>query len=141
VTSGSTGSLDLQIIDTPAVAGEIFQIDDVSIVKTSPAPALPLVQMPLEHGLTFAARMIPNPVRTQGDLVFTTTKPGAVRIQVFDVEGRLVRQPLDEAFVPAGSHAVSLAKPSGETRLSSGTYFYRLDAAEGVKSGRFVVTK
>jgi hypothetical protein len=50
-----------------------------------------------------------------------------------------VSQPLDAALVPAGHHGVSVATRNGTTRLSAGTYFYRLRAAEGIKSGRFVV--
>jgi hypothetical protein len=140
VSAGAGSTLDMQIVDTPVVAGEVFQLDDISYLRTSPA-AQPLVQSPasFEQGMVFAAHMTPNPVRAQGELLFTTTKPGAITVQVFDVTGRLVSQPLDGAFVPVGHHGVSVATRTGTARLSAGTYFYRLRAAEGIKAGRFVV--
>jgi hypothetical protein len=138
----STGAyLDLELDDYAVASGETMQLDDISITKTGPGPALPLAQSPTLEGLSFAARLTPNPVHGTGDLLFSTTRGGAVKVEVFDVAGRLVSQPLDEAFVPAGHHGVTLTGADGGRRLGAGAYFYRLQAAEGSRIGKFVVVE
>ena len=56
-------------------------------------------------------------------------RPCRVRLCVFDIAGRLVRVLEDEPLQEAGVHRVSWngTNASG-TRVSSGIYFYRLEA-------------
>jgi len=82
----------------------------------------------------FAARLAPNPLVGAGALTFAVTRAGAVKIELFEVSGRHVGT-LHDGWAAAGVHAV----PLEPRRLPPGTYFYRLQAAEGSKQGRFVV--
>ena len=67
----------------------------------------------------------PNPFNPSTTLAFTINRPQAVRLSVFDILGREVRVLVD-AMTPAGLHEVRFDAGS----LSSGTYFYRLQAGD-----------
>jgi hypothetical protein len=79
-------------------------------------------------------------MRGDGELRFSTTRPGAVRVEVFDPSGRLVQKPVDE-FLGAGRHVVSLQRRDGKMTMSPGCYFYRVRTAEGVKQGRITIVE
>jgi hypothetical protein len=88
------------------------------------------------------AFLSPNPLNPTATLQFATSKEGPVRVQVFDLNGRLVRRVLDEASAPAGGHEVAIDGRDGAGRpLGSGVYFYRIDTPEGETSGRFTILK
>jgi len=89
-----------------------------------------------------AVSVSPNPLNPSATLTYRSTQPGPVAITIFDPSGRVVRTLVRESFVSAGYHDVKLdgAGDNG-TRLASGVYFYRLQTADGVASGRFVIMK
>ncbi len=87
------------------------------------------------------SRVSPNPLNPSGSLSFSTARAGTVRIRVFDRGGRYVRTILDDAMA-AGEHAVAInARNDRGKSLASGVYFYRVETADGVATGRFVVLK
>ena len=84
----------------------------------------------------------PNPLNPSATLTYRTMQPGPVAITIFDPSGRVVRTLVRESFVSAGYHDVKLdGTGDNGTRLASGVYFYRIQTADGVASGRFVVMK
>jgi PKD repeat protein len=72
-------------------------------------------------GGALAASITPNPFNPEAVLTFATSKPGAVRVDMFDLQGRLVRTLMDEPNATAGYHDVRI-KGLG---LGSGVYFVR----------------
>jgi len=88
--------------------------------------------------LTFGVSMT-NPVRGTGVIHFTLTQPGPVKLELFDLEGRVIARPVDEPLMTSGRHETTIRTHDSARRMPVGTYFYRLRAADGVKSGRFVV--
>jgi hypothetical protein len=70
----------------------------------------------------------PNPFESTTLVAFDLPKPCAVRLEVVDVQGRVVRILTDEAW-PAGRHSVAWSGESefGES-TGSGVYFIRLQA-------------
>lgn len=90
---------------------------------------------------TFAAGRIalqtprPNPLQRAGEVQFALAKRGEVRLELFDVTGRLVQTLLREER-DAGAHSISLAAPT-----TSGVYFLRLTALGETRSTRMVVTR
>ena len=71
-----------------------------------------------------------------------TTKPGFVRVRLFDLNGRMVRDLLDAPTMDPGLHEVAIdGADAGGRRLASGVYFYRVDAREGSSQGRLAVVK
>jgi hypothetical protein len=84
--------------------------------------------------------LTPNPVRTSATLSFRTTRAGAIRIRVFDLQGRQVESLLEGAY-PAGYHDVRL-EPSGWHRTpGSGVYFCRVESPDGTTAARFVLLR
>ncbi len=139
VRSGST--LDFEVAGYPIVTGEIFQLDDVSIsIVTNTAQ--PLAQTPadvMDQGaLAFGVTMM-NPVHSTGVMHFTLTQAGPVRVELYDLAGRVVSRPLDQPSMSIGRHQLSIRSGEGARQMPAGAYFYRLTATEGVKIGRFVV--
>jgi len=66
----------------------------------------------------------PNPFNAEVTIPFEIPQAGTVRMNIYDVTGRVVGSPMESNF-PAGSHAFSWSS----SNLASGIYFFRLDAA------------
>jgi hypothetical protein len=98
-----------------------------------------VIHPPAAH---LTASVTPNPLNPSGVLSFETSRPGPVRATIFDVRGRKVRVLMDTPTLPMGSHAVPIdgRGDRGQT-LASGVYFFRVEAAEEVATGRIVVMK
>ena len=78
--------------------------------------------------------------QVDGVLRFALTKSSAVRAALFDASGRRVRTLLDGASFGPGRHGVALSAGTGAP-LGPGLYFYRVESAEGVLSGRFAFVR
>ena len=93
-------------------------------------------------GLPLRPQVSPNPVRTRAHLRFALPRDGSVRVQVFDLTGRVVRRLMDEDRAPAAEYDLTVdAGSGGASPLSHGLYFYRIETTEGVLKGRFLVIK
>ncbi|MGE5175926.1 MAG: PKD domain-containing protein [Hyphomicrobiales bacterium] len=94
-------------------------------------------------GGPLAASFSPNPLGSAGGtLEFVTESAGAARVSLFDAHGRLVRRVWESAVSDAGIHRVPVEpRDRAGRRLASGIYFYRVEAREGVASGRLVVLR
>ena len=80
------------------------------------------------------ARIVPNPLRDRGTIDLALGRTGAVRIELFDVQGRRLRTLLDERTLAAGRHQIELG-----ARLRPGLYFYRVQAPDRRFNGRVMV--
>jgi hypothetical protein len=76
----------------------------------------------------------PNPSGPRTTIPFRIGDPASVRIEIFDLHGRLVRTLVEGSYFP-GEHQATWdgAGDSGD-RLPSGTYFYRMST-----NGRSVI--
>lgn len=84
----------------------------------------------------------PNPLNPSGLLSFITKTPGAVRVSLFDIQGRFVRRLWESETAAPGAHEVTVEARGADGRaLSSGVYFYRIETRDGVDTGRFTVLK
>jgi hypothetical protein len=73
-------------------------------------------------------------------LVFATSRPGALVVELLDVRGRKVRELLSEPLAAVGPRSVRLdGRREDGARLEAGVYFYRVRSADGERSGKFVV--
>lgn len=89
-----------------------------------------------------AASLAPHPLRPAGTLRFVTTRPGAARVLLFDASGRRVRTLLSERALATGSHDVTVeGRDDRGGMLSSGLYWFRIEAAEGIATGRVVLLR
>lgn len=78
----------------------------------------------------------PNPFNPATEILFSVDRPGNVTLQVYDVLGNKVAD-LVNGYREAGSHSVNF-NASG---LSSGTYFYVLNASGTVLSRKMALLK
>jgi hypothetical protein len=83
----------------------------------------------------------PNPFNPKTTISFTLSKPGAVRLSIYSLDGRLVSTLVNEEMV-AGPHAMQWTglDQNGST-VSSGTYLVRLVAPDKVQSQRITLIK
>jgi YD repeat-containing protein len=78
----------------------------------------------------------PNPGSGPRDVSFTMAARGRVTLRVFDVTGRL-HETLVDRDLDRGRHDVHFFSEG----WSAGVYFYRLESAGAVRSGRMVVVR
>jgi len=84
---------------------------------------------------------VPNPFNPKTDIRFSLPASGAVRLAVFDVQGRLVRTLLDGAM-PAGDHLVSWnGTDQNGHQAPSGLYFYKLSSDGQTETKKMVMLK
>lgn len=78
----------------------------------------------------------PNPFNPTTQIAFDVSTSGAVKLQVFDVMGRLVSTLVDDV-VSVGVHTVAF----NASNLTSGMYIYRLTSESTVQSMRMLLMK
>jgi hypothetical protein len=88
---------------------------------------------PVSTGQVFVANSAPNPFRNQVAIRFTMPQDGAVTVDIFSADGRLVQTLQDGAQLTAGPHTVTW-NLSRET--APGVYFYRVSAGSQQTSGK-----
>ena len=92
-----------------------------------------------KKGLNVKAR--PNPLNPKTDITFTLSQPGRVRVLVYDLQGRLVKTLLDENRT-AGDQTVTWDGSNFRNNgVSSGVYFFRIQAPQGEEFQRVTVLK
>jgi len=83
----------------------------------------------------------PNPFRDASTFAFTLPEAGRVRIDIFDVSGRLV-QTLADGAMPRGAHALVWDGRNESGRaVGAGVYFYRLVTATETVAKRTVLAR
>ena len=88
-----------------------------------------------------AIHVSPNPLNPETVLSFVTSKPGPVSIQIFDVQGRLVKS-LYNGTMDAGLNQVRWDGSSKNgNRVATGVYFIRTTTVDGRAVERATVLK
>ncbi len=92
----------------------------VPVIPTSVGDQVPMV--------TRLAGNAPNPFNPQTVIAYDLARTGPVRLDIFDLRGRLVRRLVDES-VAAGRHQVRWdGRDGGGREMASGVYLCRLHA-------------
>jgi hypothetical protein len=87
------------------------------------------------------ARAYPNPINPSTVLSFGTSREGSVKVQVYDLAGRLVRT-LYEGTMRSGANTVAWdGTGNGGGRVSSGVYYFRVLSPDGQDVVRVTVLK
>ncbi|MBD3224325.1 MAG: T9SS type A sorting domain-containing protein [Caldithrix sp.] len=83
----------------------------------------------------------PNPFNPQTQISFTVNRKSRIQLQIFDVQGRFIRNLLNQQM-PVGQHSI---KWDGRTQqgnlLPSGFYIYRLKSAMQNQSKRMLLIR
>ena len=84
----------------------------------------------------------PNPFNPSTTIAFELPRAAAVSLDIYDLQGRLVRRLLDESPYVTGSHKQVWDGRDGEGRAtSSGVYFYRFTAGDQKRVGKLTLLK
>ncbi|HXF58441.1 MAG TPA: T9SS type A sorting domain-containing protein, partial [Candidatus Saccharimonadales bacterium] len=83
----------------------------------------------------------PNPLNPRTVLSFTLSQPGRVQVNVYDLQGRLVNKLSDEVRGVGPQSLVWDGSNSRNGHVSSGVYFFRIQAPEGQVVQRVAVVK
>ncbi len=138
LTAGST--LEFEIKDYQIASPEVFQIDDVSIVRLPGSVSVSQPDSAIVAG-GFSAAISPNPLRNHGTIELVLTRRGTVDVRLYDLEGRPVAAPCTSRVMDAGRHRFPLSLADGATRMEPGAYFYRVVADEGVLTGKLLIVR
>lgn len=113
---------------------ETTGLPDVATKRGAVDPSLaPLGPKALTTGLE---QNFPNPFNPRTTIAFTLAHEGYVHLEVFDVQGKRVATLID-GVRSAGRNTVSFEASA----LSSGIYFYRLNAGAVVDQKKMVLLK
>ncbi len=84
----------------------------------------------------------PNPFNPTTTIAFDLPRAMEVSLDIFDLQGRLVRRLVDENPYPQGRHQqVWDGRTGGGQATSSGVYFYRFEAGDQKRVGKLTLLK
>jgi hypothetical protein len=122
------------------VVGYSFQGMRVSVDTTTQTLAVPLVGNSGKQSV--AAKPWPNPARTGTTLAWTLARGGEMRLDLFDLSGRHVRQLVEGVRAPGAQIANWDLRDDHGRRVAPGLYLSRLVAPGGeVGTSRIVVVE
>lgn len=82
-----------------------------------------------------------NPSRGNASISLRLSRPGTVRVRLYDVGGRLVRT-LDQGTLQAGERVIRWdGKDDRGERVGSGVYFFHAETPDGVENRRVAVLR
>jgi len=83
----------------------------------------------------------PNPYNPVTQITYRLPQPGVVSLKIYNVQGQLVRTLVNE-YKPAGTHSISWnGKSDLGMGVSSGIYFYRIQAGNFTETKRMILLK
>ncbi len=78
-----------------------------------------------------------NPVGDKATISFTTQENGMVKVEVFDMSGRMVDLVIDQSL-PSGEHTI-IWEPS--QNICNGTYFFRITNQNNVSNNQMILIR
>jgi len=89
----------------------------------------------LEFNNSDEVLIYPNPVQSSETLSYTLANDAMICISLFDIQGKHVKEILENQRLAAGQHSTTFSFP---TELTAGVYFIKLISAKGIISVRVV---
>jgi PKD repeat protein len=113
----------------------LVMVDVVEVTAVSAVGDVMSVRYSLEQN-------VPNPFNPMTTIYFELPEPATVRLQVFDVSGRMVRNLLNGASLGAGRQDIVWnGKDDSGLQVAAGVYFYHLNAGTFNQTKRMVLVK
>ena len=81
--------------------------------------------------VAFLGQSAPNPATGPTTIAFGLARGGAIALDVFDAQGRLVKTLVKGTCAPGYHHARWDGRDASGARVGAGLYFYRLVSPEG----------
>jgi len=147
VAGGGSETIQLDF-DSTGLADGTYRVD---LVLTNSASEPVIVPVTLEVGGTSAVATLPqqlsleknypNPFNPRTNISFVLPADGSARLQVYDMQGRLVKT-LHDGALSAGYHTIMWdgTDDTGQ-RVASGVFLYRLVSGEHVFSRKMLLMK
>jgi len=107
------------------IIGEVYVLDETGIEEGATQPAATLLHSP-----------VPNPFASSTTITFELAEPGIVRLNVFDLSGRLMETLIDGAMI-TGVHSAVFEG----TGMASGIYLIRLEDSSTTITSRVVLMR
>lgn len=145
---GNLGGCDVQFLMGEYFEYDVFYCNDetLSFSSVELPPYSTFILTKASGGLSTEAteedytiqlhQNYPNPFNPSTNISFYLPQSTDVKVSVFDVTGRLVAT-LSDGLRNAGTHVVSF----DASTLSSGIYFYRLEAGEFIETRKMILIK
>ncbi len=139
VSEAAGSSFDLRIECDPSTPGTSFMVDDLSIRYPQTIPAAERFAAGGSYVLE-RPTMFPNPIRERATLSWSLAESGLLKVGIYDVNGRRVRSLVHDPEAQAGTHHLMIERRDARGEpIAAGVYFYRIESADGVRQGRFVI--
>jgi len=145
----ATGA-DYSYIDTPNQAGGYYyKLEDIardgqttfhgptSVIYTTSVTRLD-ASVPIEFSLL---QNYPNPFNPETHIQFALPQAEQVRITIYDLQGHLVRTIVNERKAAGMYSVVWDSRDENGIKITSGVYFYRIDAGEFTMTRKMIVMK
>jgi hypothetical protein len=136
VNTDELGDLGLTDAEVDAIVAFMLTLTDgyMEAMPRGGSAAPDVVPAALEPGTT-----APNPFRASTTIHFALTQRSPVRLDVYNVAGRRVRELIASQNLSAGEHRmVWNGRDDRGRKVPAGIYFYRLDAGTTGFTGRLV---
>jgi hypothetical protein len=86
-------------------------------------------------------RNVPNPFTSKTNVSYSVKTGGEVRLAVYTLEGRLVRELVDAYVEPGSYSAVWDGRDSFGNEVAGGVYYYRLASDDTFRSGKMILLR
>ena len=86
-------------------------------------------------------RNVPNPFTSDTDISYSVKTAGRVRLAVYSLEGRLVRELVDTYAEPGSYSAAWDGRDSHGAEAASGVYYYRLESGKALHAGKMILLR
>ena len=126
-----------------AIGGRLLALDDSVSLDNNAIGGIPVVtsvpKVTIPEGFTLSQNY-PNPFNPSTMIEYTLEKTAQVSLKVYNLLGREVAT-LVNGRQEAGSYTVAFNANKGTISLSSGVYFYRLEAGSFVSTKKLILMK
>jgi len=139
-TKALNGQSSFTYVDETAVPGKAYRYM-IGVVDSDGEFVSPIQMLTMPSAVTRLEQNSPNPFNPQTQIRFTLDSRQSVALAVYDVNGRLVRT-LVSGTQAMGTHDVTWdGRDNAGATVSSGVYFYRLDAGKFSATRKMVMLK
>jgi len=90
---------------------------------------------------SYLSQNFPNPFNPMTKIVFGLSAPAHVSLRIYEASGRLVRELVNEARPAARYEEVWDGRDGAQRQVSSGIYFYRLDAGSFTETKKMILLR
>jgi hypothetical protein len=134
------GKSTFNYVDESAMAGKSYRYM-LGVTDAEGEFVSPIQSLTMPRAATGLEQNAPNPFNPQTAIRFTLDSKQSVKLAVYDVNGRLVRM-LVSGAKEIGTHSVTWdGRDNAGAPVSSGVYFYRLDAGKFSQTKKMVMLK